>query len=204
MTEKIVDWCIAELQFKADAFQENGGVVSVYNGGVIKSDTAIPPELQASLRAAVAPLEDMPNRLKDWHPGSDDIVLDLAHPSLLPLVYSRSKVLKEGVTTLDDCIERCGPAGTGGVARERLWISRRTVDLGLFSDKFKRLPCEVNISANVGNSVQSVYLRLLNSPRSHKRLAESRATLIIYVRNGTVGCIVSLSKSSHEPFLGGM
>jgi len=208
MTEKMVDWCIAELQFKAKAFQENGGLVSVYNGDVVKSDTAIPPELQASLRAAVAPLEDIPDRLKDWHPGSDDVVLDLVHPSLFPLVYGRSKVLKEGVTTLDDCIQRCGEGevilvGTDSIAPERLWISQRTVDLRLFSDKFQWLPCEVDISVNDGNSVRSVYL-LLNSPRSHKRLAESRATLIIYIRNGTLACIVSLSKSSHEPFLCGI
>jgi hypothetical protein len=209
MTEKMVDWCIAELQFKAKAFQENGGLVSVYNGDVVKSDTAVPPELQESLRAAVAPLEDIPDRLKDWHPGSDDIVLDLVHPSLFPLVYGRSKVLKEGVTTLDDCIERCGegeaiPAGTGGVAPQRLKISWRTVDLRLFSVKFQWLPCEVDISANDGNSVRSVYLLLLNSPRSHKRLAELRATLIIYIRSSTLGCIASLSKSSHEPFLCGI
>ena len=44
MTEKMVDWCIVELQFKGKAFQENGGLVSVFNGGVIKSDTAIPLE----------------------------------------------------------------------------------------------------------------------------------------------------------------
>ena len=66
--EKMVDWCIAELQFKAKAIQENGGLVSVYNGDVVKSHTAIPPEVQASLRAAVAPLEDIPDLFKDWHP----------------------------------------------------------------------------------------------------------------------------------------
>ena len=63
-----MDRCIAELQFKAKAFQENGGLVSVYNGDVVKSDTAIPSEVQASLYAAVAPLKDIPDRLKDWHP----------------------------------------------------------------------------------------------------------------------------------------
>ncbi|EDR09860.1 uncharacterized protein LACBIDRAFT_318108 [Laccaria bicolor S238N-H82] len=173
MTEKMVDWCIAELQFKAKAFQENGGLVSVYNGDVVKSDIAIPPELQASLRAAVAPLEDIPDRLKDWHPGSDDVVLDLVHPSLFPLVYGRSKILKEGVTTLDDCIERCGegeviPSMTGGVAPERLRISRRTVDLKLFSDKFQWLPCEVDISANDGNSVRiKSFINNLHPKRYH-------------------------------------
>ncbi|EDR10107.1 uncharacterized protein LACBIDRAFT_325714 [Laccaria bicolor S238N-H82] len=105
MTEKLVDWCIAELQFKAKAFQENGGLVSIYNSDVVKLDTAIPSEVQVSLHTAVVPLEDIPDRLKDWHPGSDDLDLDLDHPSLFPLVYGCTRVLKDGVTTLDDCIE---------------------------------------------------------------------------------------------------
>jgi hypothetical protein len=53
---------------------------------VVKSDSAIPPDLQAALKAAVDTLEDVPHGLKDWHPGSDDLVLDLGHPSLFPLV----------------------------------------------------------------------------------------------------------------------
>jgi hypothetical protein len=159
ITEKMVDWCFAELQFKAKIFQENGGLVSVYNGDVVKSDSAIPPELQAALKAAVDPLEDVPDRLKDWHPGSDDLVLDLVHPSLFPLVYGRSKVLKEGTTNLDDCIERCGEGETLPVRSDDSTLGRVRVEgdilnINLYSNKFQWLPCEVDISANVGGFVR--------------------------------------------------
>ena len=159
MTEKMVDWCFAELQFKAKIFQENGGLVSVYNGDVVKSDSAIPPDLQAALKAAVDPLEDVPDRLKDWHPGSDDLVLDLVHPSLFPLVYGRSKILKEGITTLDDCIERCGEGETLLVrsddsTSERVRVERDILTINLYSNRFQWLPCEVDISANDGSSVR--------------------------------------------------
>lgn len=40
--------------------------------------------------AAAAPLENVPDSEKDWHPGSDGLVLDLVHPSLYPIVYGRS------------------------------------------------------------------------------------------------------------------
>ena len=40
--------------------------------------------------AAVAPLENVPDSEKDWHPGSDGLVLDLVHPSLYPIVYGRT------------------------------------------------------------------------------------------------------------------
>lgn len=159
ITEKMVDWCFAELQFKAKIFQENGGLVSVYNGDVVKSDSAIPPDLQAALKAAVDLLEDVPNHLKDWHPGSDDLVLDLVHPSLFPLVYGRSKVLKEGITTLDDCIERCGEGETLPVRSDdstsgRVRIGRDILSINLYSNKFQWLPCEVDISANDGSSAR--------------------------------------------------
>ena len=159
MTEKMVDWCFAELQFKAKIFQENGGLVSVYNGDVVKSDSAIPPDLQAALKAAVEPLEDVPDRLKDWHPGSDDLVLDLVHPSLFPLVYGRSKILKEGITTLDDCIERCGegetlPVRSDDSTSERVRVERDILTINLYSNRFQWLPCDVDISANDGSSVR--------------------------------------------------
>ena len=148
MTEKMLDWCIAELKAKAKAFQENGGLVSVFDGDVVKSDTIIPPDLQAALKVAVEPLENVPKHLKDWHPGSDDVVLDLVNPSLFPLVYGRTKVLKEGLTTLDDCIQRCGEgvvpdwSGTAG-SYTYVPFPGRFLDTMFYSERFQWLPCEV-------------------------------------------------------------
>ena len=39
---------------------------------------------------AVSPLENVPDAEKDWHPRSDNQVLDLVHPSLYPIVYNRT------------------------------------------------------------------------------------------------------------------
>ena len=50
----------------------------------------IPDSLREKLLAAVAPLENVPDSEKDWHPGSDGLVLDLVHPSLYPIVYDRT------------------------------------------------------------------------------------------------------------------
>ena len=55
--------------------------------GVWQSDTLISEEIRDALREAVRKLEDVPEANKDWHPNSDDLVLDLVHPSLYPLVY---------------------------------------------------------------------------------------------------------------------
>jgi hypothetical protein len=55
-----------------------------------RSDELIPSLLREKLLAAVAPLETVPDSEKDWHPGSDGLVLDLVHPSLYPIVYGRT------------------------------------------------------------------------------------------------------------------
>ncbi|KAF8055778.1 hypothetical protein FPV67DRAFT_797302 [Lyophyllum atratum] len=66
---------------------ETTGAVSVYNGDAVKSDTAVSDSLKEALKAAAAPLEEVPARGKDWHPESDDKVLCLVHPSLFLLIY---------------------------------------------------------------------------------------------------------------------
>jgi len=81
------NWCIEELQFWSALFKKTRAV-SVFTADVVKSDTAIPESLCDALREAVKPLEDTPNRAKDWHPGLDGKALNLVHSSLFLLVYN--------------------------------------------------------------------------------------------------------------------
>lgn len=55
--------------------------------------------MREKLLAAVAPLEDVPDPEKDWHPGSDGLVLDLVHPSLYPIIYGRTVIKGSGSDT---------------------------------------------------------------------------------------------------------
>ena len=55
------------IAIEMKAFQENRGLASIDNGNVIKTDTVITAKLQVSVCAAVVPLEDIPNCLKNWH-----------------------------------------------------------------------------------------------------------------------------------------
>ncbi|KAE8385357.1 hypothetical protein BDV23DRAFT_190874 [Aspergillus alliaceus] len=70
VTPKMMEWILAELKYKGER--------------VIKSNTAIPADLQAALCKAVLPLEQVPREEKDYHPGSEDKVVNLVHPSLYP------------------------------------------------------------------------------------------------------------------------
>ena len=128
----------------------------MYHANVVKSDTAVSSELKESLQEAVNKFEaGVPEKLKDWHPGSDGKVWDLVHPSLFPLIYGHSRVLENGeMTTLDDCIQRCGQGGTAKVPPaeetedEKFYYSSFSIDHDYppFSRNFQWLPCEVDIS----------------------------------------------------------
>lgn len=107
--------------------------------GVFKSDTIISNDLREALIKSVVPLENVPDRAKDWHPWSGEQVLDLVHPSMYPLVYGQSKILIEEVVGLDDCISRCGDGETLSIP------SIETDHPDYWSSKFQWLPSEFEI-----------------------------------------------------------
>ena len=173
-TEKMAEACIAELKYKAKIFQETSAVC-VFTGDVVKCDTAVPASIQEELKAAVKPLEDIPEKLKDWHPDSEDKVLDLVHPSLFPLVYGITRILPDSLTNLDDCIKRCGEGTVLSIPPSKVpkptWVlwglsdseeeadsdqetnsekDSETVISDPYSWKFQWLPCEVDISNDDG------------------------------------------------------
>jgi hypothetical protein len=98
-----------ELRDKA-AFYKTYSMVPILDisAAVVKSDSLLTHDLAAALRAGVHALEDVPEKDKDWHPGSEEKVLDLVHPSLFPLVYGRSRIIPSGAVTLENSIRRMG------------------------------------------------------------------------------------------------
>ena len=68
----------------------------------------VPEHLREALIKAVKPLEDIPSKEKDWHPESNEQVLDLVHPSLYPLVFGQTRILPAGIVGLSDCLDSYG------------------------------------------------------------------------------------------------
>lgn len=155
VSQAMVEWIIEELRWKVESFKKTG-TVTVYNGDVVKSDTAVTLSTKQALQAEARKLEDIPTIYKDYHPGSDNQVLDLVHPSLFPLVYGQSRVLEDRLIGLDDAIPNCGngiivpvrdDAETlldwkGGMPQG--WNYQ--VGTHPYSKDFQWLPCEVDIS----------------------------------------------------------
>jgi Protein of unknown function (DUF4246) len=167
---------IAELQHKAKLHVDTD-IVSVVDAtaNVAKSDTLVSKDLRDALKKAVAPLENVPDRYKDWHPGSDNKVLDLVHPSLFQLVYGRSRVVTDGKVGVDDCAKWVGKGDVIPVpADEDLQQSTSGLRYhrnqeGLFwSKQFQWLPCDVQFAEGDAVKIAS-YVNNLH-PVQHQQL----------------------------------
>ncbi|GAA5848984.1 hypothetical protein JCM8547_006404 [Rhodosporidiobolus lusitaniae] len=89
LTDKMVDYVLDELELHEKDSKDENGI------RICESDRLIPSDLLSSLVEHVSQLEaNPPFEEPDWHPGSNEQVLDLLHPSLFPLRY--------GVTLIKD------------------------------------------------------------------------------------------------------
>ena len=104
----------------------------------------------------MTPLEQVPDKNKDWHPGSNQQVLDLVHPSLFPLVYGQSRILRDIVIGIEDSISSCGNGETipipsdeevkdhkGGESCVMKFLGKGQ---NAWSKKFQWLPSEFDLS----------------------------------------------------------
>ena len=90
------------------------------NESVFCSNQLVPKNLNDALRAEVAKLEDIPEDERDWHPGSNEQVLDLVHPSLHCVVYGRTLAIDASIPNQLKPL----PAPKRG-KKEKMFLSRR-------------------------------------------------------------------------------
>lgn len=160
--------CINEVRAKAELYEKTKLIpVMDYSACVLKSDSLVPQTLFDALRRAVAPLENVPEDRRDWHPGSDGKVLDLVHPSLWPLIYGRSRVLPLGtLLSRQDALASCG---TGRVlarpkkaeaARGKLShgsvLDPERARIPSISENYQWLPCDVVVTLDESDENSSI------------------------------------------------
>ena len=87
--ERYYDYVIDELKYISIVIGD--GIEPSFTNAIWHSDNTIPKSLKDHLLECVSKLEDVPEPEKDWHPGSNNQVRNLVHPSLHCLVYGKSK-----------------------------------------------------------------------------------------------------------------
>ena len=145
-SDAMFDFCIRELRDKAEIYDATG-IVSVYDGAaaVFKSDAAVSPEVHAELVVAVKSLEDSLPRDEAIRPGTGGCVRDLIDPSMYPLVYGKTRALRDRTITRDTCLQAYASGAVVPVPTLRPAQDYVSSDR-LLSTKFQWLPCEVDIA----------------------------------------------------------
>ncbi|KAI5799223.1 hypothetical protein DFH27DRAFT_560039 [Peziza echinospora] len=145
--------------------------------GTYKSDKIIPQSLKDELIAAIKPLEDVPEKFKDWHPRSNNQVLDLVHPSLYPYMIGTSRYSecsKHGQKMIP-CLPYCG-GGVGElvIKHPRSENTEEPVAAGFrdgdgFSYNYQWLPANISIDKETKEVRFESYINNLH-PVDHKNL----------------------------------
>lgn len=145
-SEKMFEWCIWELQAKAQEYLSTGSV-SVYDMdvAVFKKDV---PGLRLSVAESLKPLEEeaMHTQEMHWQPGHNDTNLKVVQPALYALEYNRTKVFRPRVVTKGNCLDLIGEGEVllGPEVRKK-WYESYAIEL---STRFQLLPSEVQLDSH--------------------------------------------------------
>lgn len=194
----MLEYIISELRDKAEFYKQTGGTVVVYEFGIIKSDFAAPEATRRALMDAVHVLEE--TTPVDYHPGSDNRVVDLVHPSMFPLVYGQSHILRDRSIGMKDCLKvRPSEGEIIPIPPEEeaklpplkpnvIDYSQLKAIPNPYSRKFQWLPCDVQMEWPSGCNITS-YINNLH-PTEHAKLypiIEEIIACVIPLWNYTLG-----------------
>ncbi|RMJ21872.1 hypothetical protein PHISP_07263 [Aspergillus sp. HF37] len=164
VTERMMDYILAELRWKTQEYK-NTRILESYDPGVVKSDTAIPRDILQTLQDLARSLEQ--EGPKDYHPKSDNKVVNLVHPALFPLVFGRTRVLRDKLIGIDDCSLNVG-LGEQTTVPDLSGRGYPRHSHNPYSNHFQWLPCEVKFDSN-GECQIASYINNLH-PAKHRDL----------------------------------
>ncbi|KAJ5301242.1 hypothetical protein N7508_006105 [Penicillium antarcticum] len=154
INDKTWDWCLKELQDKAQEYDRDGqSVVFNTHSGVCKSDTAISSVLKSQLSNSADLLSHRAVRDK-----SAPAVINLVEPSLYPLVFGRTKVISSGQSCGMDEHSWLSRSEEGPVVSETPQVAKDALkwpwgkSKHIWSSKFQWLPCEVEFTGPSGST----------------------------------------------------
>ncbi|CAF3573862.1 unnamed protein product [Fusarium graminearum] len=178
LDRKCLEFCIQELRAKAKFFEKTGLVPTLDgSASVVKADGYIDDSLRQSLQAAFTKLKLEQKDDPDWHPNTNEMVQNLVHPSLYPLVYGRSRVFREEVVGVEDAIDRWSGKGEVIPKPDTSYKSQTPflasmggvqVDNSNWSDTYQWLPANVSFQDD-GSVKFTSYINGLH-PTKHREI----------------------------------
>jgi len=158
---QLFELVLQQVRLLAAVGMEEGYEVSPVDN-VYLSDTIISPEVSRQWQQAAASLES--STPPDYHPGSNQQVIDVVHPSLYPAVAGRTRVLDYPALSLEaSWRENIGNLGLRILSTFDMTAGRsRSVCL---SEKFQWLPAEFHVEEDSTVHINS-YINNLH-PETH-------------------------------------
>ncbi|CAF2832430.1 unnamed protein product [Rotaria sp. Silwood2] len=171
LTDKQIDYVLAELEYY-DSIRDGSMEMSSIDG-VWQSDELIPIDMKESLIECVKSLENVPESEQDWHPGTNNQILDLVHPSLFCFVNQMTSVIndKNHIINVDNCLEHIGDGQTIDINANLLSSKNKRQKLKhdyTRSNTYQWLPAEFNVSKDGQVTIES-YINNLH-PIENKKL----------------------------------
>ncbi|KAH6590646.1 hypothetical protein BASA50_009237 [Batrachochytrium salamandrivorans] len=194
VSEAIIDLAFDQLRSFCQHYihKASHGSTIISPGAVERTfvmDHGVPASVYKSLIHGVAILEDVPDYKKDWHPGTNNMVLDLVHPSLFCLVY--------GLTCIPSPSLR--KQAFSGISWESLQHNQSVAGIPMSdcsskfpSRRFQWLPSEFYVEKDGHVSINS-YINNLNPvwhPDLYKTIASVFECFVPMLENltGTMKC----------------
>ncbi|SPO07425.1 uncharacterized protein DNG_10119 [Cephalotrichum gorgonifer] len=195
LSKEMFDFCIQELRDKAEIAEETGQVnVLDSELTIIKSDTTVPNAIRNALRRGVKKLEQTQKSRKDWHPDSDRQVLNLVDPSLFPIVFGLTRVLRHHKEmSLKDCI---GYTGMGKIIDDT-GVRPPDGDHKLVYGSYQWLPTDVRLTCYGAKIIG--YINNLH-PKKHCDLYEVLEGIIAMAVPLWEDCLSGFHSTPRIPF----
>ncbi|KAJ2135423.1 hypothetical protein IW139_000689 [Coemansia sp. RSA 353] len=99
LTECEIDYVFDELNHYAALHVAGSSAKLGAVENVWVSDSLVDDDTTQELKRYAAVLEDVPEKDCDYHPNTNNQVVNLIHPSLFPLIYARSSFLSQPISS---------------------------------------------------------------------------------------------------------
>ncbi|KAJ2495562.1 hypothetical protein GGH96_006348, partial [Coemansia sp. RSA 1972] len=97
LTEREIDYVFDELNHYAALHVPGSSAKLSAVENVWVSDSLVDDDTTQELKQYAAVLENVPEKDRDYHPNTNNQVVNLVHPSLYPLIYGRSRLLSQPI-----------------------------------------------------------------------------------------------------------
>jgi hypothetical protein len=166
--KKSMKYVFDELEYY-DSIRD-GAIGPAAVDGTWQADDIIPKEIKEALINGVSKLENVDEAQIDYHPGSDNQVIDLVHPSLFCLTsevtMKRSETdaeLLDNIKSITDCFNHIGEGQVESLAINkpdpnipaRMRFMHNKIKSYYTSEKYQWLPTEVKIDKDGKAKIQS-------------------------------------------------